>query len=226
MAIPPIKIAPSILAADFRTLEREVKDAEQAGADMIHCDVMDGHFVRNLTFGPMVIEAVRKCVSIPLDVHLMIDNPREHIDSFSDAGADGITIHAEVCDDLPAVTDQIRSHGVRVGVSVNPDKPIDLFIQHLHLVDLVLIMTVFAGFGGQKFIEEALGKIAAVRRAAEESGLSTDLEVDGGITADTARLCAENGANVLVAGTYVFGAEDYEHRIRGLRRAAVAGASS
>jgi ribulose-phosphate 3-epimerase len=222
MAPRPISIAPSILSADFRCLEKEVKDAEAAGADRIHCDVMDGHFVPNLTFGPVLIEAVKRCISIPLDVHLMIANPQKYIAAYCDAGADFLTVHAEVCPDLPAVLADIRSHRVRAGASVNPDKGVDLLVPHLREMDQALIMTVFAGFGGQKFIGDMLPRIKAVADKARTSGLPLDIQVDGGINEETAKQCAENGANVFVAGSYVFGAgpKKYKERIGALRSAA------
>jgi ribulose-phosphate 3-epimerase len=217
-----ICIAPSILSADFRCIEREVKDAEASGADRIHCDVMDGHFVPNLTFGPVLIEAVKRCVSIPLDVHLMIENPQQHIAAYCDSGADYITVHAEACPDLPAVLADIKRRNVRAGASVNPDKGVDLLVPHLRDMDQALIMTVFAGFGGQKFIPDTLPKVKAIRDEAKTFGLALDIQVDGGITSETASLCAENGANVFVAGSYVFGAgaKNYKERIEAIRGAA------
>jgi ribulose-phosphate 3-epimerase len=216
----PIIVAPSILSADFRALEREVKAAQDAGADRIHCDVMDGHFVPNITFGPMVIEAVRKSVSIPLDVHLMIADPARYIDAFCDAGADILLVHAEACADLGATLGRIRARNVKPGVAVDPDKPIDLFLPHLAAIDQALIMTVHAGFGGQAFIAESLPKIKAVADEASRLGLVLDIEVDGGINHDTARACAQHGANIFVAGNYVFHADDYRGRIKAIRDAA------
>jgi ribulose-phosphate 3-epimerase len=220
MPVPPVKIAPSILSADFRCLEREVKEAEQAGADLIHCDVMDGVFVPNITFGPLVVEAVKKCVSVPLDVHLMIVDPGKYIDAFCSAGADTLTFHAEASSDVSADIDAIRRHRVRVGVTVNPDKPIELFLPHLEQIDQVLIMTVYAGFGGQKFMEDMLGKIRAVRSAADSRRSSLDVEVDGGINHETAGACSAAGANVFVAGAYIFGTGEYGARIEGIRKGA------
>ncbi|MBN1129572.1 MAG: ribulose-phosphate 3-epimerase, partial [Chitinispirillaceae bacterium] len=196
-----IQILPSILSADFRFLEREVKAAQDAGADRIHCDVMDGHFVPNITFGPLVIEAVRRCVTIPLDVHLMISDPAHYLDDFCNAGASVLIVHAEVCSDLPAILARIRKHGARPGVSVNPDKPLSLFTNHLALIDQVLLMTVFAGFGGQKFIQESLAKIAGLHALARTRNPDLDIEVDGGINDQTAYDVARNGANLLVAGS-------------------------
>jgi ribulose-phosphate 3-epimerase len=214
-----IEIAPSILAADFRHLEREVKAAQDAGADRIHCDVMDGHFVPNLSFGPMLVATVRKCVSIPLDVHLMISNPLDYIDRYVESGADTLTVHAEACSNIAEVFSTIKRTGARVGVSVNPDKSLSLFTEHLAMIDQVLIMTVYAGFGAQKFIAETLKKILAIHEEAKRRNLNLDIEVDGGIIPETAKLCAENGATVFVSGSYIFGHADYSERIDSLRRA-------
>jgi ribulose-phosphate 3-epimerase len=219
MSSSNIQIAPSILSADFRKLEREVKDAEAAGADRIHCDVMDGHFVPNLTFGPFIIEAVRKSVSIPLDVHLMISNPDKYIANYCSAGANILMVHAETCPDLGAVVADIRKHGVKAGAAVNPDKPIDLLLPHLDALDQVLIMTVFAGFGGQKFMPEMIPKIALMRKEIVARGLSVAIEVDGGIMHETVMPCFENGATVFVAGSYVFGGASYKDRIDAIRQA-------
>jgi ribulose-phosphate 3-epimerase len=221
-----IEVAPSILSADFACLEREVKAAQDAGADRIHCDIMDGHFVPNITFGPLVVEAVRKSVTIPLDVHLMIDNPEKHIDDFCRAGADTLIVHAEVCGNgLPQVLGAIRKRNVRPGVSVNPDRPVDLFVKHLGAIDQVLIMTVHAGFGGQKFIPETLTKINKVHKRAATLGRAVDIEVDGGINGETAYECAKHGASVFVAGCFVFKSPDYAASIRTIREAAGRGAA-
>jgi ribulose-phosphate 3-epimerase len=219
-----IQIAPSILAADFACIEREVKAAQDAGADRIHCDVMDGHFVPNITFGPFIVEAVRRCVTIPLDVHLMIANPGKYIDDFCNAGAGTLTVHAEVCGDLSVISAKIRAHKVRAGVSVNPDKLVSLFIDKLEHVDQVLLMSVFAGFGGQRFIPETIAKIREVSRAAERLERVIDIEVDGGINDATVVECARAGANVFVAGSFIFGKnKDYAERIKSLRVAAERG---
>jgi ribulose-phosphate 3-epimerase len=221
MPVPAIHVAPSILSADFRVLEKEVKEAEACGADRIHCDVMDGHFVPNLTFGPFVVEAVKKCVSIPLDVHLMIANPQKYIAEYCDAGANVLIVHAEVCaGDLEQVLSEIRRRKVRAGASVNPDKSADLLLPHLAHMDQALIMTVYAGFGGQKFIPEMLAKIHAVSDEAARQNLALDIEVDGGINHESAALCAQQGANVFVAGNYVFKSKNYGERIGAIRRAA------
>jgi ribulose-phosphate 3-epimerase len=215
-----IEIAPSILAADFRNLEREVKSAQDCGADRIHCDVMDGHFVPNISFGPFIIEAVKKCVSIPVDVHLMISEPQKYVKQFCDAGSDILTIHAEACSDLNAVLNQIRGCNVRAGVAVNPDKPVELFANHFEKIDQVLIMTVYAGFGGQKFIPEMIDKIKKVADLILTQDQKIDLQVDGGINHETGALCAKAGVNVLVAGSYVFGSDDYRIAIDALKSAA------
>lgn len=212
-----IEIAPSILSADFRNLEREVKAAEDAGADRIHCDVMDGVFVPNITFGPLVVDAVKKCVKIPLDVHLMIVQPEKYIAQFCDAGADILMIHAETCANLPDVLDSIKKRGVKAGVAVNPDKPVELFIPYLDKIDQVLIMSVYAGFGGQKFITDTMVKAKKVYNEVKDRYPYIDIEVDGGVNNETASICKENGINVLVAGSYIFGSGNYKSRIDSIR---------
>jgi ribulose-phosphate 3-epimerase len=215
-----VRVAPSILSADFRFLEREVKAAQDAGADMIHCDVMDGSFVPNISFGPMVVAAVRKCVSVPLDVHLMIADPARYAGAFCDAGADILSFHAEAlggADEVRAVIAQIKARGVKAGVAVNHDKPVSLFTESLKDIDMAVIMSVYAGLGGQKFIPDALQKVSALRKLSTEMGINPDIEIDGGINEETAKACIEAGANVLVAGSYVFGGSDYRDRIRRVR---------
>ena len=215
-----IIVAPSILSADFRFLEREVKAAQDAGADLIHCDVMDGRFVPNITFGPMVVAAVKKCASVPLDVHLMIADPAKYADAFCDAGADILTFHAEAVggiDDVKAVLAKIKARGVKAGVAVNPDKPISLFTDALPEIDMALVMSVYAGFGGQKFIPDVLEKVRALRKMSMEKGMDVDIEMDGGVNEETAKVCSMAGANVLVAGNYVFGGSDYKDRIQRVR---------
>jgi len=212
-----IEVAPSILSADFRILEKEVKDAEQAGADRIHCDVMDGHFVPNLTFGPFIVEAVKKSVSIPLDVHLMISEPEKYADSFCSAGADVLTFHSNAVNNIPSLLEQIKKQSVKVGVAVNPDISIDTFLTHLDKIDQVLIMTVYAGFGGQKFIHECLEKIEDLFRNMQARGVNPDVQVDGGIDNTTAPLCTNLGVNVLVAGSYIFGSSSYKEKIQSLK---------
>ena len=217
MKTKKIEVAPSILSADFRNLEREVKAVQDAGADRIHCDVMDGHFVPNLTFGPFVVEAVKKCVTIPLDVHLMMYHPEKYVNQFCDAGSDILMVHAEACDDLPAVLESIRKKGVKCGVAVNPDKPVDLFLPYLEIIDQVLIMSVYAGFGGQKFLPDTMNKVKLVADLILDKYNHIDIEVDGGINNETAQTSVANGVNVLVAGSYIFGAKDYKERIASLR---------
>ncbi|MBD3391755.1 MAG: ribulose-phosphate 3-epimerase [Chitinivibrionales bacterium] len=220
-----IRIAPSILSADFGALEREIAAVLDGGADLIHCDVMDGHFVPNLTFGPLVVEAVKKCSRVPLDVHLMMTNPSKYISRFAEAGADTIIVHAEIDEPLDQLIALIRDSGARAGVTVNPDKPVDLFLPYLDAIDQVLIMTVYAGFGGQEFMADAVPKVRAVYDAAVAAGKTLDIEVDGGINGETAAVCAENGANIFVAGNFVFGSSDYAGRIRSVREGARRGAA-
>lgn len=215
-----IEIAPSILAADFRHLEREVKTAQDSGADRIHCDIMDGVFVPNISFGPMVVSAVKRCVTIPVDVHLMISSPQKYIVQFCDAGADNLTIHADVVENLPSVFDAIRARGVKVGVTVNPDKPISLFERYLDKVDLVLIMSVHAGFGGQSFMPEVLEKVRALARRRQLENLDFSIEIDGGINEKTAAQSIEAGVDILVSGSYIFGGANYRSAIESLRNAA------
>lgn len=221
-ATRPIHIAPSILAADFRKLETEIRAVEAAGAHRIHCDVMDGNFVPNISFGPMVVEAAKKCTRLPLDVHLMILNPDKYLDAFAKAGADILIVHAEVCGDkLPDILKSIRDRGMKSGVCVNPDKPVDLFLPWLNLIDQVLIMSVYAGFGGQKFLDDSLKKISVVAEAAKKISHPIDIEVDGGINEETAFKVVHAGANVLVAGTSIFGNPDYKACIDKLMNASV-----
>ena len=215
-----IEIVPSILSADFRCIEYEVKAVTEAGANRIHCDVMDGHFVPNLTFGTLIIEAVKKSTNLPLDVHLMIANPEKYIDDYCRAGANFLMIHAETCNDLGSTLEKMRSHGVKIGVAVNPDKPVDLFTDYLEKIDQVLIMTVFAGFGGQKFIPATMDKVRTIAEKASLLNRTIDIEVDGGINDKTIIDAVSNGANVFVTGSYVYGADDYKARINTLRKAA------
>ena len=203
-----VKIAPSILSADFARLGEQVAEAEAAGADYIHIDVMDGHFVPNITVGPLVVEAVRRTTRLPLDVHLMIEAPERYIARFAEAGADIITVHVEACPHLHRVVQQIKGLGVKAGVSLNPATPLGSLEEILGDVDLVLVMTVNPGFGGQEFIAGMLSKIRRLRRMLDERGLKCELEVDGGINAETAPEVVAAGANVLVAGQAIFGAEE------------------
>src|SRR5512139_1521592 len=215
-----IKIAPSILSADFARLGEEVQAIAQAGADYIHVDVMDGHFVPNITIGPLVVEAVRKVTDLPLDVHLMIENPDRYIPEFARAGADLITVHQEAVPHLHRTVQLIRSLGKKAGVSINPATPTAALDVILDDLDLVLVMTVNPGFGGQGFIEGGLAKIAALRYEIDRRGLPVELEVDGGVKTDNIGRIAAAGANVLVAGSAVFGTTDYAATIKELRRRA------
>lgn len=189
-----IKIAPSILSADFSKLGEEIKDVEKGGADYIHVDVMDGHFVPNITIGPLIVEAIRPITSLPLDVHLMIENPDNYIPTFTQAGADIITVHVEACQHLHRTIQLIKSHGIKAGVVLNPHTPVSVIEHVLEDIDMVLLMTVNPGFGGQKFIHSVLPKIKQVADMVKERNLEVEIEVDGGVNAETARLCVEAGA--------------------------------
>ena len=199
-----IKIAPSILSADFSRLGAQVAEAERGGADAIHIDIMDGNFVPNITMGPVVVQAIRRHTSLPFDLHLMIDAPERYIAEFTAAGADTITVHAEACVHLHSVVQQIRAAGKRPSVAISPATPVSAIEEIIADIDQVLVMTVNPGFGGQAFIEAMLGKISRVRALIEERGLDTDLQVDGGVSAATAAAVARAGANVLVAGSAVY----------------------
>jgi len=210
-----IIVAPSILAADFSRLGDEIERVEAAGADWIHCDIMDGHFVDNISFGPEIVKVVRGLTSLPLDVHLMIEHPDHYVPRFVKAGANSITVHVEpeAKHDIESTLLQIRETGCRAGLTLNPETPFHLIEPFLHKIDLLLIMTVHPGFGGQSFRADQMHKVKRARSLIRK----LDIEVDGGINADTARLSIENGANVLVAGTSIFHSKDYANAIRQLR---------
>lgn len=212
-----ILIAPSILSCDFLRLGAEIEDVEEAGADLIHIDVMDGSFVPNITIGPMFVEALRRINKKPLDVHLMIANPAQFVQEFARAGSDIITIHAETDNHLFRTLDVIKESGARAGVSFNPATPLNLLEHVIHIVDLVLIMTVNPGFGGQKYIPAMAPKITEARRMIEKAGRYIDLEVDGGIKAVNAAEIVKAGGNVLVMGTEIFHSGDYRKKIEEVR---------
>ena len=218
MATKPVRIAPSILSADFARLADEVGLVEQGGADLLHVDVMDGHFVPNLTVGPLVVEALRKVTKLPLDCHLMITNPDAYIGEFADAGADYLTVHVEACPHLHRTVQAIKERGMKAGVTLNPATSLMTLEEIVGDVDLVLIMSVNPGFGGQKFIPGALTKLAEVRRRIDASGRDIRLEVDGGVKVDNIGQIAKAGADTFVAGSAIFGEKDYRGVIDAMRR--------
>jgi ribulose-phosphate 3-epimerase len=214
-----IKIAPSILAADFSKLAEEVKEVEAAGAELIHIDVMDGHFVPNITMGAIVVEALRPVTKLPLDVHLMIENPNMYIEQFAKAGADYITVHVEACPHLHRTLQLIKSYGVKSGVVLNPHTPIETILHVLDEIDLVLFMTVNPGFGGQKLIHSVVPKVKKLADIIREQGLSIEIEIDGGINEETIIPCAEAGATIFVAGSAIYNAPDRAEALRRLKAA-------
>jgi len=203
-----IKIAPSILSSDFSKLGEVLEELNQSGAEMVHVDVMDGHFVPNITFGPPVIKKIRKYSTIPFDVHLMITPVHKYIKDFADAGADIITVHPEATDNLVQTIELIKSLGKKAGVSLNPKTTLDSILPVLHLVDLVLVMSVNPGFGGQKFMPEVLSKVKELRAKIDREKLNIDIEIDGGIDFETAKLAKDAGVDILVSGTTLFDSKD------------------
>jgi ribulose-phosphate 3-epimerase len=220
-----ILIAPSILSADFTRLAEAVELVEAAGADFVHVDVMDGHFVPNLTIGPPVVRALKRVATRPLDVHLMIDNAEDTVEWYLDAGADWVTVHVEACAHLHKMVQRIHAAGARAGLAINPDTPVSVLEDAIHDLDLVLVMSVFPGFGGQSFMPVALPKIADVASMIAASGSRAIIEVDGGIDDTTAPLVTAAGARVLVAGNAIFGRDDRVAALRAIREAGNAGVS-
>lgn len=214
-----IKIAPSILAADFSKLGEEVREVEAAGADWIHIDVMDGHFVPNISFGAVVMDAIRPLTKLPFDVHLMIENADRYIEDFAKAGADYITVHVEASPHLHRTIQLIRSFGVKPGVVLNPHTPIETILPILEDIDLVLFMTVNPGFGGQKFIESVVPKVEQLSKIIRDKGLSIDIEIDGGINEETIIPCAKAGANVFVAGSAIYSKPDRAVALQKIKKA-------
>jgi len=221
-----IIIAPSILSADFTELGREIKAVVDGGADVIHIDVMDGHFVPNITIGPLVVEAASRATDKPLDVHLMISNPDDYIEKFVTAGADWLTVHVEACTHLQRTVSRIRESGLKAGVVLNPATPLQTLDYILEDVDLVMIMSVNPGFGGQSFIPATLDKIRKLRSMIDERGLDVGIEVDGGVSPKTIGKIAQAGANIFVAGSAIYGCDDYGPVIDELRREAEKGYGS
>jgi ribulose-phosphate 3-epimerase len=214
------KIAPSILSADFARLGDEIAAVERAGADLIHFDVMDGHFVPNLSIGVPVLASLRKVTRLPLDAHLMIDNPDKYVEAFVKAGASSVSVHAEVCRDIPAMARKLRSLGARASIAINPETDVARVLPFAEHLDMILIMSVHPGFGGQEFIPGALDKLRAVRRDLDRRGLRVDLEVDGGVKLDNIAEVKAAGANVFVSGSGIFALDDYTRVIHQMRATA------
>ncbi|WP_088041262.1 ribulose-phosphate 3-epimerase [Bacillus sp. EAC] len=212
-----VKIAPSILSANFAKLGEEIIDVERGGADYIHIDVMDGHFVPNITIGPLIVEAIRPITKLTLDVHLMIEKPDQYIEQFVKAGADIITVHVEACTHLHRTIQNIKSFGIKAGVVLNPATPVSTIEHIIDDIDMVLLMTVNPGFGGQKFIHSVVPKIKQVANMISERNLSVEIEIDGGVDERTAILCKEAGATVLVAGSAIYNKEDRKEAIAKIR---------
>lgn len=217
----PVQIAASILAADFARLGEQIQGAESAGVDLIHVDVMDGRFVPNITLGPLIVEAARRSTQLPLDVHLMIVEPDQYIGDFASAGADRISVHWEACPNLHRTLQRIREAGCQAGIAINPHTPASLLSEVVHLLDVVIVMTVNPGFGGQAFLPETLPKIAALREMVAQTGREIDIEVDGGINATTASTAVQAGANVLIAGSAIYSDKhNIEDGVLAIRQAA------
>ena len=208
-----IIISPSILSADFTNLERDIKKVKDAGAQWIHIDVMDGHFVPNITIGVPVIKSIRKITNLVLDVHLMIENPEKYIEPFAKAGADILTFHYEAVDNVETIIDLIKSYGIKVGMSIKPKTSPDEILKFLPKLDLLLVMTVEPGFGGQKFMHDCAAKIPTIKQNAPENLI---IQVDGGINSETAKICKDLGANSLVAGNYIYNSNDIKNAIKSL----------
>ena len=211
------KIAPSVLSADFARLGEEVAEVERAGADMIHFDVMDGHFVPNLSIGVPVLESLRKVTRLPLDAHLMIENPERYVEVFVKAGANSVSVHAEVCKDIPAMAKRLHDLGARASVGINPETDVQRVLPFAAHLDMILIMSVHPGFGGQEFIPEALEKLRVVRRELDRRALKVDIEIDGGVKLDNIAEVKAAGANVFVSGSGIFGQGDYRKVVKEMR---------
>lgn len=211
-------IAPSLLSADFTKLSAEIELIEKSGADILHLDIMDGHFVPNITFGPMIVKQIKKIASLPLDVHLMIDNPEFFADEFINAGADYLTVHQEATKHLHRLMSHIRERGVKAGVSINPGTPVYSLEEVINITDMVLVMTVNPGFGGQKFISAGVDKVKKVKELIKTAGSNAVIEVDGGVNDKTAPLLWNAGADILVAGSYIFGSSNYAEAVNLIRR--------